>query len=87
MKTISEKLNQKEDLVVHIVYEKPTDYPTKFVVRTQTLKRLDNGRLGLFFGEALLADSLEEARRYIPEGLHRIDHIEGEDPVIVESYI
>lgn len=66
------------------IYDHPKDYPDNFVVRRW---RLGDGGEPVPDQECHLADSLEEARKYIPLGLVRMEPSPGEDPVIVETWI
>ncbi len=66
----------------YVIYDRPKDFPNNYVVRRYT-----------FFpgwveiGEYLLADSLEEARRFIPQESIPIGRDPTDDPVIVETWI
>ncbi len=66
-------------LKIFTIYDHPKDYPTKFVVR-------------LFIADqpteiTFTADSLNQARLYIPKGLVKFDRHHTDDPVIVESWL
>jgi hypothetical protein len=65
------------------IYDHPKDYPNNFVVRKWTA---ENGVV-MPDPDCNLADSLIEARHFIPAGLVRIGSLPGEDPVIVETWI
>jgi len=66
------------------IYDHPKDYPDNFVARRWRLG--DRGE-PIPDQECHVANSLEEARRFIPAGLVRILPLPGEDPVIVEAWI
>ena len=66
------------------IYDHPKDYPDNFVVRRWKLGDKDKP---IPEQECSLASSLEEARKFIPDGLVRIPPLFGEDPVIVETWI
>ena len=80
---------RKGDYMVEIylnwaIYDHPKDYPHNFVVRRWKLG--DDGE-PIPDQECHLADSLEEARKHIPIGLHRIPQQPGDDTVIIETWI
>jgi hypothetical protein len=66
-----------------VIYDHPKDHPDSFVVR----------RWGILDGklipdhECQLADSLEEARHIIPDGLVRIPRSIDDDLAIVETWL
>lgn len=71
------------DLEQWVIYERPADHPDHFVVRRWIIipgKALPTDELHL-------ADTLEEARAFIPPGLTRMVRSPGDDPVIVEVWI
>lgn len=61
------------------VYENPEDYPGKYVARLWDLQRPT--------GFVVVADSLEEIREAIPEGMVRLNRTEKDAPAIVETWI
>lgn len=71
-------------LMVWTIYRAPADFPSvPYVVRGWLIiggDIVDSGALGL-------ADSLEQARTYLPQGLSRFEPSPGEDPVVVESWL
>lgn len=71
-------------LPVWVVYENPSDYPGKFVVRVQYAER--NGSVTAD-SEARIADTLDEARCFIPGGLVCLPRYADDDPVIVEAWV
>lgn len=69
-------------LEMFVIYDSPTDFPGRFVVRPWAA-----GREGTVYGDAMVAATLEEARELVPAGLHRVTRSPGDDPVIVETWI
>jgi len=67
-------------MYTYCIYNNPSDYPNKYVVR-----RWYNGQFDDL--PICVVESLEEARTYIPAGLVRFTHQPGEDEVIEESWI
>lgn len=66
-------------LEIFVVYENPSDFPGKMVVR-----KFINDKPTL---EPLcVEDTLEEAREKIPKGLFRMDRMADDDIVIVETW-
>lgn len=62
-----------------VIYENPTDYPHQFVAR-------------LFIGNSptnilSVKNTLKEIRALIPCDYTRIERFQGDDPVIVETWI
>lgn len=70
-------------MLLWTIYSRPADYPTvPYVVRAWQITAdgpVDAGVLGL-------ADSIEQARGYLPEGATRLGRMDEDDPVIVESW-
>jgi hypothetical protein len=73
-------------LVTFTIYERPKDYPDKFVVR----------RWAIIHGQPqpqpegkawAVADSLEMVRGSLPPGLVRTERHPEDDPVIVETWV
>lgn len=64
---------------VWVIYQRPKDYPRKFVAR---LWDLDEPT-----ATVLVADTLEEVRGLLPAGLFRLARLELDDPVIVETWM
>lgn len=61
------------------VYEDPADYPGKYVARLWDLQQPT--------GFVVVADSLEEIRAAIPDGMVPFARFDKDDPVIVETWI
>ena len=67
----------------YAIYNKPKDHPTKFVVRQWII-----GPGTVNAGPMIcLADTLEEARKSVPEGLVLLPRFDDDDPVIEEVWI
>lgn len=62
-----------------VIYNKPTDYPNNYVAR----KFINNAPSTTIH----VADSLEEIRKLVPEGLFKIERFPNDDPKIVEVWI
>ncbi len=67
------------ELPMWVVYEKPSDFPDKFVLR----KWLNDEPTE----EIQIADTLEDIRKKVPEGLVKISRDLRDDPVIVEVWL
>lgn len=67
-----------------VIYENPSDYPGKFVVR---LWHPGAGFLEAAKDPTAVVETLEEARKAIPEGRHRLPRQASDDPVIVETWM
>ena len=65
-------------LSIWTVYSNPKDFPGKWVARRFLLDWPED--------ETLVADSLEELRRQLPQGLHHQPRLKNDDPVIVETW-
>ena len=66
-----------------VIYENPSDYPGKFVVRRW---EVDSGDLYVAT-ECVVVETLKQAREAIPPGLYRLNRNCFDDPVIVETWI
>lgn len=73
-----------EGLSIFTIYNNPSDYPGKFVVRRWVVadgqERRDDGYL-------VLEDTLEAARLRLPQGMVRMNRNDDDDPVIVENWL
>lgn len=74
----------RDDLVLFTIYNSPKDYPGKFVVRRWWI---GDGPDPQPTGDFVLADSLDEAREFVPPGLVCFMRSETDDPVIVETWL
>ena len=66
-------------LDIWTVYEKPSDYPTKYVAR---LFQNDKPTIN-----AVFADTLDGVRKKIPPGLYCMPRDPKDDPKIMESWL
>lgn len=72
------------DLPMWTVYENPSDYPGKFVVRQFAIR----GGVALVASRpTVVCETLEEARGHVPPGKCMIPRSVGDDPVIVEVWL
>ena len=75
---------------LYVIYQNVKDYPGKFPVKlwnlTSATAEADQvlAREGQLVG---VVDSLEEARKLIPAGLHNLGRRGHDDPLIVEAWI
>lgn len=67
------------------IYDHPKDYPHNFVVRQWHSGKIFNAPVA--DQECYLATTLEEARRFIPQGLVRTPRLPDDDAVIAEVWI
>lgn len=73
-----------ETLSIWTIYDNPSDFPGKFVARRFVVY----GATGpLATPEVFEADSLDEIRAMIPQGLFRMEPWQGDDIKIVETWI
>jgi hypothetical protein len=68
------------------VYERPRDYPDKFVVRRWWIGK-DPGRPIPDPDWFYLADTLDEVRAHVPRHCVRLERDPNDDPKIVEVWI
>lgn len=61
-----------------MIYEKPADFPSSYVVRRFKIQAP--------IGEAILAPTLEEARLKVPRGLVNVGRMSGDLSAIVEVW-
>lgn len=67
-----------------VIYEKPKDFPDKFVVRRFVIAGPEPAPDKEPWA---VVDTLEAARKKVPWGQYRIERDPSDDPVIVESWI
>lgn len=72
-----------EELVHYTIYENPSDYPGKYVVRRMWPQR---GVL-VMEEDCRVEDTLEAARAHVPAGSVLIGPSPGDDPVIKEVWL
>lgn len=73
----------KQALALFSIYNHPRDYPDNVVVRRHWATIPASCDPEPF----VVADSLEEARRSLPPGLHNLGRDPRDDPAIVETWI
>lgn len=66
-----------------VVYERPRDYPNKFVLRRWDIRA---GSM-IATDDLQTADSLAAIRKAVPAGLYRLKRFEEDDPCIVEVWL
>ena len=69
-------------LPMHVIYNRPRDYPDKVVVR---VRHVGPG-FELVSADCTLHATVEEARASLPPGLVCVPRHETDDPVIVEIW-
>lgn len=70
-------------LTIWTIYRHPADYPTKWVLRPFMVTR----GAAVPAAEVVTADSLEEIRPHVPEGLVLLARDPPDDPVVFESWV
>lgn len=70
------------------VYEDPADYPGKWVVRRFAITQTGNAIVSIEKDAEplIVADSLDEARKVIPQGAYCLGRHPDDDPVIFEVW-
>jgi len=67
-------------LDIWTIYDRPTDYPDRFVARLWSNGQITN--------QMMFADTLDDMRSWLAEmGLTKVMRSPGDDPVIVESWL
>lgn len=61
------------------IYKHPSDYPNEFVARKFILDKPTS--------EIKTSDTIETLRLLLPMGLTRVERNDGDDPVIVETWM
>lgn len=76
-------------LCMWTVTNHPSDYPDKFVARLGFLYAGKDKKAHRSFSteKYFLADTLEELRGKLPQGLTRLQRTEADDPIIVEVWM
>ena len=75
---------------LYVIYQNVKDYPGKFPVKRWNLTSATAEADQVRARESQLVgvvDSLEEARKLIPAGLHNLGRRDHDDPLIVEAWI
>lgn len=71
-------------LVFYCIYDHPIDYPRYYVVRRHLALV---GATAPLPGQPELADTLDEARSFVPAGFTRLPCFPGDDATIIETWI
>lgn len=74
-----ERLRKQTKLPMITVYKHPEDYPEQYVARVWDVNKPTY--------LIALADTLEELREAIPEGMYNLGRQQQDDPCIVEVWI
>lgn len=74
-----ERLRKQTKLPMITVYKHPEDYPEQYVARVWDVNKPTH--------IIALADTLEELREAIPEGMYNLGRRPQDDPCIVEVWI
>lgn len=77
-------MTNDNELFIYTVYSSPADFPDKFVMRRFNIGR---GGEALPSNEVFVSDTLEGVRQSVPEGAMCLGREDGDDPVIVESWV
>lgn len=72
-----------DSLTIFVVYKQPKDYPKGWVVRRWVIDQ-DGAQPDLISAQA---DTLAQARTFIPQGLFRFTRNKDDDECIFESWI
>lgn len=83
--TVWQQMAAGDALYLWTVYDKPLDYPGKFVARQWVVRRGEPEPLPT--GQLIVAPTLDVVRRMLPPGLYRLDRSEGDEPHIVETWM
>jgi hypothetical protein len=73
-----------ETLPIYVVYFNTRDYPNVYVARRQVCSA---NLVEVDADICAWALTLEALRSLLPEGLHRIPPMPGDDPVVVEVWL
>lgn len=71
-------------MTVWVIYENPSDFPGKFVVRPQWV--MSDSSIAIAPQPTSVVDSLEIARWHVPPELYRQPRDPEDDPAIVETW-
>jgi hypothetical protein len=73
--------SSSEPLIMHVLYERPLDYPNHVVIRTWYVRE------NAIPSVRTLHASIADARASLPPGLTRLPRDPSDEPQIVESWI
>jgi len=68
----------------YVIYENPTDYPGKYVVRRWLIGR---GTVTPDAEPLAVLDALSDARMFVPDGLYMMPRELEDDPAVLEVWI
>lgn len=77
----------RDSLSIWTVYQKPLDYPGQFVARRWESLVENGAPVSRATADVLVAPDLDGLRAQLPAGLVRLERQQGDDPVIVESWV
>lgn len=77
------RIDESKCLVMYTIYDKPKDYPDRFVVRRWRIV----GPKVTPEAVPMLADDIEDARSCIPPGTVCMERYLLDDPNIVETWV
>lgn len=63
---------------IYTIYENPSDYPGKFVMRKFIGDKPTN--------DHIISDTLEQIRKSVPHGLVRFDRHPADDVTVIETW-
>jgi len=75
----------KDLLELFVIYQNPSDFRGKFVVRGQVAQ--SDGSIRPNKEPLGVVESLDEARSLVPAGLVNLGRSDEDDPVIVECWV
>lgn len=83
--TVTERCapDERDGLDLWVIYENPSDYPGRFVLRKTTVEK---GKM-FICQNCTTYDTLEAARAAVPGNLANIGRMEQDDPCIVEVWV
>jgi len=79
-----ETIDQKEILDMWVIYDRPSDYPDKYVVRKWAI--MSKAAPLASVGQSV-HDTLDQAREAIPQGLFKLDRFIDDDLAIKEVWV
>ena len=79
MITSDTKPDTRCDLIIYVIYQNPSDFPGKFVLRRWVGLNPDQ--------KPAVCMTLAEARRAVPPNKYRLPRFDNDDPVIVETWL
>lgn len=71
----------------YVIYYNPLDYPGKYAIRKWYISRENDTTVMFYDKNAIICETLEEARKHIPEETYRIPRYEEDDKAICEVWI